>query len=231
MTLAADAPTLVGLGVALFGAAILLTPAQKLLGSPERLSTRMFELLFLWALAGLVVAILLWWEGLPLSSIGLRLRGRSVLFGLLLATVFVFLVSPFLAWMIGAMGLSGFERGLAKMADMPLWFLLLAAVMAGVVEETVYRGYAIERLAAVLGSYWWAGLIATMVWALMHLPMWGRGPLATFFVSGGLMALFYIWTRDLLACIVAHAVTDAVGFLTTAHTARIRSAPRRWTGS
>jgi membrane protease YdiL (CAAX protease family) len=58
------------------------------------------------------------------------------------------------------MGVGGFERGLAKMTPMPVGFLLFVAVTAGVVEETLYRGYAIARLAAITGSTWWAGVIS-----------------------------------------------------------------------
>jgi membrane protease YdiL (CAAX protease family) len=70
---------------------------------------------------------------------------------------------------------------------------------------------------SVTGSYWWAGLIATAVHALVHLPMWGWGPVATFFVSGALMTVFFIWTQDLVACMVAHAIIDAVGLITAQH--------------
>jgi len=217
--------TTVGLCLALFGPALLFTPAHKLLGKPERFATRMFELLFLWILAGAIVAIVVFREELPLSSIGLRLRWQSVVLGLLLALLFIRVVAPFLYWMIKKMGAPGFEGGLAKMVTMPVGFLLFAALSAGVVEETLYRGYAIERLASLTGSYWWAGLISTTVFALLHWPMWGRGPVATFFVSGGLMALFYIGTQDLAACMIAHAVTDAVGFITAHRAARASKKP------
>ena len=138
--------------------------------------------------------------------------------GLLLAILFNRAIVPFLYWMISRMGASGFEAGLARLAAMPVWFLLFAALTAGVAEEMLYRGYAIERLALLTGSYWLAGLVATTIFALMHLPIWGWGPVATFFVSGGVMALFYVLTKDLTACMIAHAVTDAVGFI-TAHRA------------
>jgi uncharacterized protein len=211
--------TTVGLCLALFGPALLFLPVRKHLGQPERIATRVLELLFLWVLAGSIVTIVVWWEDLPLSSIGLQLTWQSLVLGLLLALLFNRVVAPFLYWMIRKTGIQGFESGLAEMVTMPVWFLLFAALTAGVVEETLYRGYAIERLASVTGSYWWAGLIATTVCALMHLPMWGWGPVATFFVSGGLLTLFYIATQDLVACMIAHTITDAVGFISARCTA------------
>jgi uncharacterized protein len=212
--------TTVGLCLALFGPALLFMPCRKLTGQPERVTTRVLELLFLWVLAGSIVAIVIWWENLPFASIGLQLKWQSVVLGLLLALLFNRVVAPFLYWMIHKTGIHGFESGLAKMVTMPVWFLLFAALTGGVVEETLYRGYAIERLASVIGSYWWAGLIVTMVCALMHLPMWGWGPVTTFFVSGGVLTLFYIATQDLLACMIAHTITDAVGFISARRIAR-----------
>jgi uncharacterized protein len=178
------------------------------------------ELLLLWVLAGSIVAVVIWWEVLPLSSIGLHLKWQSVVLGLFWALLFNRIVAPFLYWMISKTGSQGFEIGLSEMVAMPVWFLLFAALTAGIVEETLYRGYAIERLASVTGSYWWAGLIATTVFALMHLPMWGWGAVTTFFVSGGLLAVFYIATQDLIACMIAHTITDAVGFISARRVAR-----------
>ncbi len=198
-------------------------PFHRFLGDPEKLTTRVLELFFLWMLAALVMFIVIGWEAQPVSSIGLALRWESVVLGLLLAFVFIRLVAPFLYWMVSRIGAGGFEKGLAKLSYMPVWFLLFAAITGGVVEELLYRGYAIERLATLTGSYGWAGLISTTVFAMVHLPMWGWGPVVTFFVSGGLLALFYIWTQDLVACIIGHAVTDAVGFITAhraTHTSR-----------
>lgn len=215
--------TFLGLCIALFGPALLFMPTHRFLGDPERFSTRVLELLFLWMLAALVLVIVIGWEAQPISSIGLALRWESIILGLLLAVVFIRLVAPVLYWMVNRIGTSGFEEGLAKLSHMPIWFLLFAAITGGVVEELLYRGYAIERLATLTGSYGWASLISTTVFAMVHLPMWGWGPVATFFVSGGLIALFYIWTQDLVACMIGHAVTDAVGFITAhraAHTTR-----------
>jgi membrane protease YdiL (CAAX protease family) len=131
-----------------------------------------------------------------------------------LALAFNRAVAPFLYWMIRKMGTPSFEIGLARMVSMPVWFLLFAALTGGVVEEVLFRGYVIERLQSITGNYCLAGLISTTVVALLHLPMWGWGPVATFFVSGAVLTVFYIFTRDLAACMIVHTITDAVGFIT-----------------
>jgi CAAX protease family protein len=212
---------LVGLSITFLGP-VLLIAVDGLVGKPDDVLTRIAGLLYLWVLAGSVVAIVVRWEKLPISSIGFHLNWRSIFWGLGLALVFQFLVAPLLYSMIQKMGTSGFETGLARLAPRPVLFLLFAALTGGVTEELLFRGYAIERLAWITGKYWLAGLISTTLAALLHLPMWGWGPVATFFISGGMMTIFYIFTRDLLACMIAHVIIDAAGII-AAHFAALAS--------
>lgn len=208
-------PTIVGLVLALVGPVLLASPLGAILGAPESLTTKLLEQLSLWVLFAMVIGIVMLWEKRPLSSIGLRFQWQSIAWGLLLAAVLIF-SDPLFVWLLEKTGIAGFEEGFAKLRGLPVWFLVLAAATAGVVEETLYRGYAIERLALFVGSYWWAGLIALTAFALVHLPFWGWGPVLTIFMAGALITAFYIWKRDLPACIVAHAVTDAVGLISVA---------------
>src|SRR5262249_35299383 len=83
---------------------------------------------------------------------------------------------PFGDWALKQTGLAGFEHGLAKLAQLPVWFVTVAALTAGVVEETLYRGYAIERLALFTGDVWSAGAGAWITVFLGHAPFWGWGP-------------------------------------------------------
>lgn len=208
------APTILGLCVAMGGPILLASEAGKILGDPHRLATNLLGQLILWALVALILALVVFWEKQPLRSIGLRPLGwSSVLWGLALAGAFI-LLNPVWAAMLSWIGLPpSFESGVAKLVGLPQWFLVLAAVTAGVAEETLYRGYAIERLSSLTGSYWWGGLISLVVFTLAHVPGWGWGPIPIFFISSVLGTLFYIWKRDLLACIIAHAVTDIVGLI------------------
>ena len=106
-----------------------------------------------------------------------------------------------------------FTEGLSKLAAYPVWFLVLAVVIGGGAEEFLYRGYAVERLAALTGSYWIAGLLSVLVSGLAHVPMWGWPAALTTVVSGALATGFYVWRRDLLANIIAHVTTDFVGIV------------------
>jgi membrane protease YdiL (CAAX protease family) len=109
--------------------------------------------------------------------------------------------------------LSGFEKGVTKLRELPIWSLALAIALGGAAEEILYRGYAVERIRALTGSLWLAGAIPVILFASAHLPMWGRGPALTTLISGAIFTRFYLWQRDLTACIFAHVITDFTGIL------------------
>jgi membrane protease YdiL (CAAX protease family) len=208
------APALVGLTVAWGGTIVLLSPADRWLGPPERLTTKLLEQLVLWVLFGIVVAIVVFWERQPLSSIGLRpFRWSSPGWGLLLAAIMIVVVMPSLAWALRATGTAGFEAGMARALVLPAWFRIIAVVTAGIVEDTLFVGYAFTRLTRITGSQWLAGIIAVAVFSLLHLPNWGVGPVLTYFIAVGLGMGFFAWRRDLLANIVAHTIVDGWGLV------------------
>jgi membrane protease YdiL (CAAX protease family) len=97
-------------------------------------------------------------------------------------------------------------------------------VTAGVVEEALFRGYAIERLALLTGDVGSAALLALVVFALVHLPAWGPGPVVSFFFTGGVLTAFFVWQEDLLANAFAHICGDARGLVVGPWLARRTSA-------
>lgn len=207
-------PALVGLTVAWGGTVLLLSPADRLLGAPDRLTTKVLEQLVLWVLLVVIVAIVMLWEKQPLASIGLRPpRWSSLAWGLLLAAVTICIVMPSLTWALKVAGIPGFEAGMAKVLGLPIWFRIVAVVTAGIVEDTLFLGYAFTRLTRITGSPWPAGIVAVAAFSLLHLPNWGVGPMLTYFVAVGLAMGFFAWRRDLLANIVAHTVVDGMALV------------------
>ena len=207
-------PALAGLAVAWGGTALLLSPASRLLGRPDRLSTKVLEQLVLWILLAATLAIVTLWEKQPLASLGLRpFRWSSPAWGLGLAAMTMYVAMPMLTWSLRAAGIPGFDTGMAKILDLPVWFRIVAVLTAGIVEDTLFLGYAFTRLTWLLGSRWMAGIVATVVFSLLHLPNWGGGPVLTYFVAIGLAMSFFAWRRDLLANIFAHTVVDGMGLV------------------
>jgi uncharacterized protein len=174
----------------------------------------------IWQQIGLVIlylsilALTIGWEQQPLTTIGLQpLRWQSILWGLAMAAGFRWLYTPIMLWLMTNLGSPGFDRGLATLKPLPIWYLGLAVVIGGVVEEGLYRGYATERLAMLTGSYWIGSGLALIAFWLAHVPLWGWIPAFTTVISGGLLTLLYLGTGDLLAAIVAHVVTDFLGIV------------------
>jgi membrane protease YdiL (CAAX protease family) len=91
----------------------------------------------------------------------------------------------------------------------------VVGVTGGAIEETLYRGYAIERLATITGRRWLGGAISAVAFGLAHVPGWGIGfALAADLPFGIVMTLFYLWRRDLVANILAHSTVLVVSLLT-----------------
>src|SRR2546427_4501688 len=113
-------PALVGLTVAWGGPLVLLSPADRLLGAPSRISTMILEQLALWGLVGVIVAIVIFWEKQPLASLSLRtLRWSSLGWGLLLAAATIYVIMPLLTWALRVAGIPGFEAGIAENILLP----------------------------------------------------------------------------------------------------------------
>src|SRR5215204_1777547 len=175
---------LAGLTVAWGGVAVLISPAGRLLGPTESLTTQVLGQLALWALLGVIVVVVIFWEGRTLASMGLRpFRWASVGWGLALAAVMICVVMPVLAWALRSAGIPGFEAGVAKVLAPPLWVRIFAVLTAGVVEDALFPGYAFTRLTLLTSSYWIAGSLSVVVASLLHLPHWGTGPVLAYIVA------------------------------------------------
>lgn len=85
-------------------------------------------------------------------------------------------------------------------------------IRAGVVEELFFRGYAIERLEAIgCGSI----LSATIPLAIFAATHWTGGVqnVIIALVLGGVVTLFYLWRRDLVANMIGHGLSDFLGLV------------------
>ncbi|HPG02968.1 MAG TPA: CPBP family intramembrane metalloprotease [Beijerinckiaceae bacterium] len=222
MTQATDMPprgaslwTIAGLACALFGPLLMTTaPMQKLyVLAGSGLASVAVAQSTLWLVLAAALACHMFGDRLSLAAVGLvRPRIGSVLFGLAIGvSVYVGLYA--IAFVLWKNGLFEAKTPAGQILQWPLWLRLLMLITAGVVEEALFRGFAIERLTALTGKRWLAALIALAAFVVAHLPFWGLGAVATPIVGGGFFTLVYLWRRDLIACMVAHLVVDSVGLL------------------
>ncbi len=157
------------------------------------------------ALVGLIIIVIVrFGEGLPLSSIGLTASHlvKSLLGGILLAVVCFVAAGIFVA-------LTHFDGGknAGMLVKLPVWVATIVVFRAGIVEELCYRGYAIERLHALGLPRWLAALIPLIIFAVGH---WTGGGLniAIALILGAILVVFYLWRRDLLANMIGHTIVD-----------------------
>jgi CAAX protease family protein len=202
-------PTLVGLAIAWGGILLLISPASRLLGDPQRLSANILGQLALWSLFAAILVIVIKWERRPLGSMWLQpFHWSSIGWGVIYTLFALLVVMPAREWVRRAVGLPGFASGMEKILALPIWFRIFAALTAGVVEDLLFFGFTLTRLATVTGSLVVAAAITVVASAAVHIPNWGVGPSISFVAGGIPAAAFFIWRKDLLAMIVAHACID-----------------------
>lgn len=207
--------TLAGLACVLFGPLLMTTgPMQKLyLLAGSGLATVSVAQSTMWVVLAAALAFHVFGDRLPLSAVGLvPPRLGSIVFGLGIgASVYLCLYA--VALVLWKNGLFEAKAPANQILHWPLWLRLFMLATAGLVEEALYRGFAIERLTALTGRRWLASLIALAAFVAAHVPFWGLGAIATPIVGGAFFTLVYLWKRDLVACMVAHLAVDSVGLL------------------
>jgi uncharacterized protein len=169
-----------------------------------------------WGLAvhWLIFAAVLGWvvsvERQGLASIGVRkFHWWTVPLGLLSGVVILGASGV----LISVLHLAGDSRFAGYLLSQPWPTRLMLVITAGVFEETAYRGYALERLTSILGSKWAAGAITVLCFALAHIPAVGLNHILPVFVVSIFITLLYLWRRDLVLNMVAHATVDAISLL------------------
>ena len=193
---------------------ILSLPIPGWLVHGESLSAQGWRELVFWALTLVLLAYILLVERRPLSSIGLkRPNWKTAAFGILGALVMVGGMAFIYMVIYPALGLSASEPGMAAVTALPFWLRVMIVVRAAVFEEMYFRGFAIERLTDILGSRWGAAAISFAAFTVEHLGYWGWAHLMIAGFGGLILTGLYLWRRDLGANIIAHLLTDAIGFL------------------
>jgi uncharacterized protein len=166
------------------------------------------------------LAILLWLtlaERLPLSSVGFcRPTWRGVVFGILAAVVITAIMVVQFSIIIPLLHLNAASIVARQRAilNTPYWFRIFLVLRAAVVEEILFRGYLIEKVRQLSRSTALAVIASVAAFAYAHLRGWGPVQPIAVGGSGLVLALLYVWRRDLPSNMLGHFLADAAGFLT-----------------
>ncbi|HEY3800423.1 MAG TPA: CPBP family intramembrane glutamic endopeptidase [Caulobacteraceae bacterium] len=197
----------VGMAMPSLGAGHWIAPGTDLRSMEIR------EVVF-WAITAALLFHVTRIEGLPLSSLGFRrptiwTAVWGVVCGLLIAALFRIIAVAVLE----GLHLKGNAAAARPLFDAPLWFRVLLVLRAAVTEEILYRAYPIERIVALTGSRWRAVLVSVLGFSLAHLEYWGPVQLLLVAPAGLVLALLYLWRRDIGCNMLAHFITDGIGLL------------------
>ena len=199
--------TYLGLALAIFGIPVVTTLHRLLVADPLATGGIVAREVAILALTGFVLWLVTARERLPLTSIGLHTDriGRSLIRGVLLAVVC-------LAVAIGCVLLYrslGIAYGEGPGISRAIPVTVLTVMRAGIAEEVLYRGFAIERLQALTGNRWVAAGVPLILFAAFHYRQ-GLAGIGIAFLLGAILTVFYLWKRDLLANIFGHFLTDFI---------------------
>ena len=199
-----------GLLVALVASPLLLVLFKFLRFNPLSLVPRFS----LWAAAAVVLAIAAATAKSWLTYLGLGLPtwpniGLAVLAAAAMFTVLG--LSQYFQRRLGTSSSKQIEQ-YEKIVRLPYSRRVFLVVTAAVTEEVLYRGYAIGVGQHLLGSVWQACALSVAAFTLAHIR-WGLAHLLPVFVGALIFSLLFTFTHNLCACIIAHAVVDAAGFL------------------
>lgn len=202
--------TLGGLCIALL-APVLPPLVGSAAGWSEFSSTRLgWGVVVHWLIFAALVAWVMLLERRNLASIGVRpLRWWTLPLGLVAGAVILGVSGT----LIATLHLSTDTRYAGYLLSQPWAIRLLLVVTAGVFEETAYRGYALERLIPVLGSKWLAAGVTVLCFAFAHIPAVGLSHVLPVLIISIPVTLLYLWRRDLVINMIAHATVDAISLL------------------
>lgn len=206
-------PVIVGLFVALglpFVFSVYLGSVRDQLADPSRVVQAIGRE---WGIALLLLAVILFWERRPLSSIGLRkMSWRDALWGVagFVLGGFTFIITT---PVVQAFNLGTTGGGIAQLATIPIGLRVAIVLTAAITEEILFRGYPIERLTELTGHIGLGAGIAYFAFVALHIPFWGLGGAVQIGVWTLVVTGLYLWRRNLPTCMLMHALNDAYAFI------------------
>jgi membrane protease YdiL (CAAX protease family) len=203
-----------GLAIVYGGTTLLVSPASRMLGEPYSTRAGWLGNLALWLLASSALALAVASLGANAELLGLAHAGWLSLAraaALTLALTFVFV--PLSLRIVSALRLGAFDAGIARVTAWPLSLRVFAVITGGVVEEVLFRACALSFLDALGAGALLAGAIASVLFAVLHWPFWGRGAVVSLTLTSAVLTASYLWQRDLAANALAHVLVDANGLI------------------
>ena len=157
--------------------------------------------------AGLCV-IAFWAQGRPPSELGIRrVRWRDVL-----AAVGGVIIGIVLSGVANCtVAIPPSVNDLQEIAAVPVILRVALVVTAGICEEFIYRGFAIEELTILTGKRRLSAVVAWAFFTIGHAQLYHLSTaLIVPGILGALLTVLYLWRRNLASCALMHAIVDGM---------------------
>lgn len=169
---------------------------------------------FEWVVALALLTNVLFWERLPLRSVGFRTPARRDFMWMAVAFVAMYAGLAVVAVLTHSTSSSSGGATLAQIAAVPLALRIAMFLTAGFCEELMLRAYAIERLALITGKLWIGGVVTIALFTLAHVPRYGfSATLIDVAVIAAALTALYLRTRNFWICAIMHAIIDCFGLV------------------
>lgn len=149
-----------------------------------------------------VAVLVLRWRNLPLSLLGMSLKGRGkdLLAGLGVA-VFLYAVGFGTSLLMGIVGIASVQWVPRDLLGTLLFFLLVA-----VTEEVMLRGFVLGRMLSAGMNRFVALFLSSALFSAMHLfnPNFALLPFVNILLAGCLLGASFLYTRNLCFPVVLH---------------------------
>ena len=166
----------------------------------------------------------LWLRGKGWSDFGLKKPENwkktislALLVGIIFQGLSLYVIEPFLGKLTGDIPDVSFFRPMVGNVPQLLFYFVLSWTFAAFIEEMIYRGYLMHRIADLFNrnnTGWIVGLIlSNLLFGFGHLYQGLSGMIITT-ITGFIFAwLYFVTNRNLWAAILAHGIYDTIGFL------------------
>ena len=166
----------------------------------------------------------LWLRGKGWNDFGIKKPEswkRTILLAFFVGIVFqalsLYVIEPILGNITGDIPDVSLFRPLVGNVPQLFFFLLISWTFAAFIEEMIYRGYLMHRIADLFNrnkTGWVVGLIlSNFIFGFGHMYQGMSGMISTG-ISGLVFAgLYFATNRNLWAAILAHGIYDTIGFL------------------
>lgn len=166
----------------------------------------------------------LWLRGKGWNDFGLKKPENwkktislALLVGIIFQGLSLYVIEPFLGKLTGDIPDVSFFRPMVGNVPQLLFYFVLSWTFAAFIEEMIYRGYLMHRIADLFNrnnTGWIVGLVlSNLLFGFGHLYQGLSGMIITA-ITGFIFAWLYFATnRNLWAAILAHGIYDTIGFL------------------